>query len=106
MYNNYNLEDLGERIRNVRKAVGISQEKLEEKTGISKSVIARMERGENIKLDNLLKIACCTNSSIEELIFDGTSLYEGLYDTLVKCSMEKQKFIYALARLVLEVKFV
>ena len=50
------LEMLGKRIKLYRVYSGISQNELEEKTGISKRTISRLELGNSIQLDSFLKI--------------------------------------------------
>jgi transcriptional regulator with XRE-family HTH domain len=63
---------LGERIRNLRKEAGWSQEQLGERADLHSTYIGGIERGErNISLDNLVKIAGAFGLSIAQL-FDTT----------------------------------
>ena len=56
-------------IRDVRKAKGITQQELGEKTGIDQASISRMERGQKtIKLNDLKVIAEALEVSLEELV--------------------------------------
>ena len=49
---------LGERIRDLRKSMEFTQEKLGEKAGLSYKFIGELERGQvNVSLDSLVKIA-------------------------------------------------
>lgn len=49
---------LGERIRNRRSALKVSQEELAARCGLHRTYIGSVERGErNISLDNILKIS-------------------------------------------------
>ena len=51
-------KDVGERIRSLRKAGGITQEELGEKAGLNYKFIGELERGRvNVSLDSLQKIA-------------------------------------------------
>ncbi|MBI5893752.1 MAG: helix-turn-helix transcriptional regulator [Deltaproteobacteria bacterium] len=50
-------KELGEKIRGLRKAAGLTQEELDEKTGLSYKFIGELERGQvNVSLDSLVKI--------------------------------------------------
>jgi len=51
-------KDFGERLRDIRKAKGISQEKLGDLSGLHRTYIGAIERGEqNVSVDNIAKIA-------------------------------------------------
>ncbi|TAN45349.1 MAG: helix-turn-helix domain-containing protein [Nitrospirae bacterium] len=64
---------LGGRIRQLRKLRGYTQEKLDEKSGISYKFIGEIERGEvNPSLDSLASIASALNVEIRELFPDET----------------------------------
>lgn len=54
----YRLSALGNRIRSTRKSIGWSQERLAEKSGLDRSYIGGIERGErNISFITICKIA-------------------------------------------------
>ncbi|WP_084937425.1 helix-turn-helix domain-containing protein [Pantoea rwandensis] len=60
---------LGERIKKERIAQGISQEGLALLTGIDRSYVGRIERGEaNITVEKLYQIASVLNCPPEELL--------------------------------------
>ncbi|MEW4430355.1 helix-turn-helix transcriptional regulator [Paenibacillus pabuli] len=62
------LDLVGARIRDIRKAQGLSQEVLAEKAGFNSSYIGFIERAErNISLKNLEKIAAALNVGVGEL---------------------------------------
>lgn len=61
----------GERVRRLRKKIGLSQEKLALACVLDRSYIGGVERGErNISLNNIYKIAEALDVSVSEL-FDG-----------------------------------
>jgi len=63
------LKKIGNRIRKLRVELGLSQEKLAFASGLDRSYIGSVERGErNIAIINLSKIASSLNLSISELL--------------------------------------
>jgi transcriptional regulator with XRE-family HTH domain len=60
---------LGERIRERREALGLSQESLAERSGIHWTFLGQVERGRrNLSLHNLLKIAAGLSADPAELV--------------------------------------
>ncbi len=60
---------LGERVRTRRRALGISQETLVDRSGMHWTFIGQVERGQrNISLHNLLKLATGLNVNAGELV--------------------------------------
>lgn len=60
---------LGERIRARRRALGISQEALAERSGLHWTFVGQVERGQrNLNLHNLLKFAAGLNVDPGELV--------------------------------------
>lgn len=75
METSYTIEDkkllrkVGEKIRNYRIEVGLSQEKLSFECNLDRSYIGSVERGErNIAIINLNKLATAFNVSISKLL--------------------------------------
>ena len=61
-------KNFGARVRTLRNALGLSQEKLAEKAGVHRTYIGMIERGEkNITLSNIEKIACALGVSADTL---------------------------------------
>ena len=66
--------ELGQKIKEARKAKGMTQQELGDIVGLQKSAIAKYESGRvvNIKRSTLQKIAGALNIRPSELIFDET----------------------------------
>lgn len=61
----------GANVRRVRKSMGLSQEALADESGIHRTYIGSVERGErNISLDNILAIARALKVSPAELLLE------------------------------------
>jgi transcriptional regulator with XRE-family HTH domain len=60
---------LGERIRRLRQAKGLSQEAFAERCDLHRTYVGAIERGErNFAIDNLEKIAAALGLSLSELL--------------------------------------
>lgn len=60
---------LGERIRERREALGLSQESLAERSGVHWTFLGQVERGRrNLSLHNLLKIAAGLDADPADLV--------------------------------------
>lgn len=55
-HNGFILKELGERIRDIRVAVPLTQKEMAQKAGVSPRTVERIENGENVKIENLLNI--------------------------------------------------
>ncbi|WP_028896978.1 helix-turn-helix domain-containing protein [Prevotella sp. HUN102] len=65
------LISFGERVRDLRKAAGFSQEKFAALVGVHRTYIGMIERGEkNITITNIDKIATALKINISELFKD------------------------------------
>ena len=68
------ISELGQKIKMYRIMNEMSQQDLEDKSGVSKRSISRLEQGESIQLDNLFKIIIALGlaDNIEMLVPDQT----------------------------------
>ena len=68
------IKELGQKIKTYRIMNEMSQQDLEDKTGVSKRSISRLEQGESVQVDNLFKIllALGLGDNIELLVPDQT----------------------------------
>jgi y4mF family transcriptional regulator len=58
----------GKQIRNMRHSLGWSQEDLADKSGVHRTYIGAIERGEqNVSIDNIIKLAKALGVSLEQL---------------------------------------
>ena len=59
----------GQRVRQARISLGLSQEELEEATGLHRTYVGSVERGErNISLENIVKIASALRTTASKLL--------------------------------------
>ncbi len=64
-----NYEAIGERVRTIRKSLGLSQAKLAEKSGVEPSNISHIERAATkLSLPTLINIANALGVSLDELV--------------------------------------
>ena len=101
---------IGERIKEARGIKNVTQEKLAELVDVSVAYISKVERGGQINLKKLAQISLVLEASMEFLVTgivaeDKSHLNRELYDILVKCTPEKQRLIYNMARIVLDTEF-
>lgn len=68
MTNNYNSKITGQRIADLRKENGLTQDKLAQKLNVDTSLIGHYERGRNIPIDKLYKIANHFRTSTDYLL--------------------------------------
>lgn len=65
-----NYYEIGQRVRNLRKAQGLSQEQLAEKAGISTTHMSHIETGSTkLSLPVLAELTGALNTSSDELLF-------------------------------------
>ena len=94
------IKELGQKIKTYRIMNEMSQQDLEDKSGVSKRSISRLEQGESVQVDNLFKIiiALGLGDNIELLVPDQTkrpSYYLGKTENKpkrVRKTMQKNEF--------------
>ena len=94
------IRELGQKIKTYRIMKELSQQDLEDKTGVSKRSISRLEQGESVQVDNLFKIllALDLGDNIELLVPDQTKRPSFYLDTTdnkpkrVRKKTEKNEF--------------
>lgn len=68
--NSKEMESFGERVRNRRKEIGITQDQIATKIGISLRFYQMIERGEkSLSLDTLIRLSKALGISIDYLVF-------------------------------------
>ena len=92
---------LGQRIRNFRGALGLSQERLAELSGCHPTYIGQIERGEkNATIESIEKIAVALNVSLERLFeklgaeSEGENIPLSCYELISAKSEAEQAIIY------------
>lgn len=64
-------KNFGDRVRELRISQGLSQEVLAQKSGLHRTYIGGVERGErNVSLENIQKIAKALNCPMEHLFYE------------------------------------
>ena len=77
---------LGQRIRNYRTNLGLSQEKLAELSGCHPTYIGQIERGEkNATIESIEKIANALNASLSKLFDQLGTQKDGEIDIPLEC---------------------
>lgn len=62
---------MNERIKEIRKALGLSGEKFGQSLGVQRSAISKIERGENTPTPQMLKLICSTYNVSEQWLRSG-----------------------------------
>lgn len=80
------LIELGEKIKLYRISKGFTQQDIEDKSGVSKRSISRLELGESIQMDNFIKVltALGLGENIDILVPDMTKRPSYYLESLAK----------------------
>ncbi|RHV86216.1 helix-turn-helix domain-containing protein [Clostridium sp. OF09-36] len=74
----------GERVREIRKALGLTLEKFGDKLGVGKTAISKIEKGENALTDQMAKSICREfNVSYDYLIYGDGEMFDNLPQTIL-----------------------
>jgi len=93
---------IGKRIQKARNAMGLTQETLSEKIGVSTNYLSKVEGGhERPNLELLGKISVAADVSLTELLTgvveERQYLHKDFADILDHCSPERTRLIYDMA---------
>jgi transcriptional regulator with XRE-family HTH domain len=68
--NNEYLMQIGDIVKNKRRDLGLTQKELENRSGVTQSMISKLEKGsaENISIDILRKLAKAMNCTVVDLL--------------------------------------
>ena len=81
------LHEIGQRLKFIRKSIGINQEELAFKAGFSRSYYSDVENGKrNISILNLYKLTIALNISLSELL-EPAKDYAVKKNLMVACAM-------------------
>ncbi|MHA1537259.1 MAG: helix-turn-helix domain-containing protein [Alphaproteobacteria bacterium] len=70
-----NFEEIGRRLRVYRRGSGLRPEELARKLGVSRAAVYRLEAGEVVKVDTLIRIAEVLETSVASLLGVGVEYY-------------------------------
>lgn len=77
------MESLGEKIHDLRKAKGLSQEELAEKVGVSRQTISKWESGSMQPTFDNIMLLCSTLGAEVEYFTDETGKMEAVHEEIV-----------------------
>lgn len=103
-----NYKDIGKRIQKRRKAIGMTQEELSDKTDLDSSTISRIENGSTkISLPSLVEIANILGLSADELLCGSVTasahVYQGeMAERMKGCSDREVQILNAMNACLLE----
>ena len=105
---NLDFSNIGKRIQKTRMQNKITQKQMAEYLGISMHYISKLENGKtNIELEKFMKICDFLNISIYDVLNEKNEniiryMDKDLYELIIKCNLEKQRFIYHMVKLMLK----
>ena len=105
---NMDFSNIGKRLQETRIQNKISQKEMAEKLGISTSYIHQLENGKvNAEFEKFVRVCDFLNVSVYEVLNEKNEnimryMDKELYELIIKCSIEKQKFIYHMVKLLLK----
>lgn len=105
---NLDFSNIGKRIQETRIQNKITQKQMAEDLGISIKDISRLENGKiDIELKKFITICDFFNISIYDVLNEKNEniiryMDKDLYELIIKCNLEKQRFIYHMVKLMLK----
>ena len=100
--------NIGKRIQATRMENKITQKEMADFLGLSMNYISKLENGKTkIELKTFIKICDFLNISIYDVLNEKTDhiiryMDKDLYELIIKCNLEKQRFIYHMVKLMLK----
>ncbi len=105
---NMNFSNIGKRIQATRINNKITQKEMAEFLGLSLNYVSKLEHGRTkIDLKTFMRICDFLNISIYDVLNEKSENIIGymdkdLYELIIRCNMEKQKFIYHMVKLLIK----
>lgn len=105
---NLDFSNIGKRMQETRIQNKITQKQMAEDLGISIKDISRLENGKiDIELEKFITICDFLNISIYDVLNEKNEniiryMDKDLYELIIKCNLEKQRFIYHMVKLMLK----
>lgn len=102
------FSNIGKRIQATRMENKISQKEMADFLEISLNYISRLENGKTkIELKTFIKICDFLNISIYDVLNEKSDniiryMDKELYELIIKCNLEKQRFIYNMVKLLIK----
>ena len=105
---NLDFSNIGKRMQETRIQNKITKKQMAEDLGISIKDISNLENGKiNIELEKFITICDFLNISIYDVLNEKNEniiryMDKDLYELIIKCNLEKQRFIYHMVKLMLK----
>ena len=105
---NLDFSNIGKRMQETRIQNKVTQKQMAEDLGISIKDISRLENGKiDIELKKFITICDFFNISIYDVLNEKNEniiryMDKDLYELIIKCNLEKQRFIYHMVKLMLK----
>lgn len=102
------FSNIGKRIQATRMENKISQKEMADFLGLSMNYISKLENGKTkIELQTFIKICDFLNISIYDVLNERSDniiryMDKELYELIIKCNLEKQRFIYNMVKLLIK----
>ena len=105
---NIDFSNIGKRLQETRIQNKITQKQMAKQLGISINYISQLEKGNaSAEFEKFVRVCDFLNVSIYEVLNEKNEnimryMDKELYELIIKCSIEKQKFIYHMVKLLLK----
>ncbi len=105
---NLDFSNIGKRMQETRIQNKITKKQMAEDLGISIKDISNLENGKiDIELEKFITICDFLNISIYDVLNEKNEniiryMDKDLYELIIKCNLEKQRFIYHMVKLMLK----